>query len=186
MKEVLGEAWHALPPALQAHYKDGISREVGLMDIEFPRFMRPYLFILHLMGALIQRAGRELPTVVERCPQGRNQQWHRHIQFPDGEIVNFDSLLTAQKGGRLIEFVNPVMGLQMVPGLIDGELHYHGECFVIQLGRWRLRIPEGCVLGHTHIVERAIDASCYSMDFRLQHPLLGQVFRYSGTFETFP
>jgi hypothetical protein len=46
-----------------------------------------------------------------------------------------------------------------------------------------LPIPEWLVLGHTTIVEEAIDETHFVMDFRLTHPLLGEVFRYSGKFQ---
>ncbi|MBP6036674.1 MAG: DUF4166 domain-containing protein [Azonexus sp.] len=38
-------------------------------------------------------------------------------------------------------------------------------------------------VGHTTIVEEALDATRFAMDFRLTHPLFGEVFRYSGEFE---
>jgi hypothetical protein len=39
------------------------------------------------------------------------------------------------------------------------------------------------LLGYTTIKEEAIDEAHFKMDFRLTHPLWGQVFRYSGTFK---
>jgi hypothetical protein len=58
--------------------------------------------------------------------------------------------------------------------------------FVAKLGRWLLPIPEWLVLGHTTIVEQAVDDTHFEMDFRLTHPWFGQVFRYAGTFEARP
>jgi len=46
-----------------------------------------------------------------------------------------------------------------------------------------LPVPEWRLLGRTSIVEEAVDATHFVMDFRLTHPLFGQVFRYSGEFE---
>jgi hypothetical protein len=51
------------------------------------------------------------------------------------------------------------------------------------LGLGWLPIPEWLVLGHTTIVEVALDDRHFAMDFRLTHPLLRQVFRYNGEFE---
>jgi hypothetical protein len=55
---------------------------------------------------------------------------------------------------------------------------------VIQLFGRQLRLPEGLLLGHTEIEERAIDGESFAMDFRLIHPLFGQIYRYSGVFST--
>ncbi|MCP4487229.1 MAG: DUF4166 domain-containing protein [Gammaproteobacteria bacterium] len=66
----------------------------------------------------------------------------------------------------------------------DGQLHYYGVKFVIKLEPIVLPIPEWLVLGHTTIVEKAVDETHFAMDFRITHPLFGQVFRYSGEFES--
>jgi hypothetical protein len=39
------------------------------------------------------------------------------------------------------------------------------------------------VLGRTTIVEQVTDETHFAMDFRIVHPLLGQVLRYSAEFE---
>ncbi|MDH5232666.1 MAG: DUF4166 domain-containing protein [Gammaproteobacteria bacterium] len=40
------------------------------------------------------------------------------------------------------------------------------------------------LLGHTSIVESAISEDSFQMNFRLTHPLLGQIFCYRGRFKT--
>ena len=64
MEQALGEAWHRLPPALQAHYRFGATTETGHLDIAYPRFMQPVLSVLRLLGALVDRPGQQVPTVV--------------------------------------------------------------------------------------------------------------------------
>ena len=54
---------------------------------------------------------------------------------------------------------------------------------VAKLGPLTIPIPEWLTLGHATIVEEALDDTHFAMDFRLTHPLFGQLFRYSGTFE---
>lgn len=125
-----------------------------------------------------------LPTHVEKKVVGQRQHWRRTIVFPDGETVLFNSFRVASGGNRLIEFVNPVMGLEMAVRLDGDVLHFEGLRYVIQLGRFTLSLPEWLVLGHTTIVERALPTGSFEMDFRLTHPLFGEVFRYSGIFST--
>lgn len=183
MQCALGEDWDKLPSALQAHYRFGKTIDRGHMDIEYPSFMQPYLSVLRIVGALINRSGRQVPTVVEKSVVGERQYWRRTITYPDGKVVHFNSFWVAAGGNQMIEFVNPVLGLQMAVHIEDGKLHYQGARFVVKLGRLLLPIPEWMVLGHTTITERAIDETHFAMDFRLTHPLFGQVFRYAGTFE---
>jgi hypothetical protein len=183
MQNALGAEWDKLPTALQTHYRFGKTIDNGHMDIEYPRFMQPYLSILHLMGALIDRDGRQVPTVVEKTVVGERQYWRRTIIYPDGKVVYFNSFWVFAGGNQMIEFVNPVLGLQMAVHVEDDKLHYRGVRFVAKLGPWLLPIPEWLILGHTTITEHAIDATHFAMDFRLTHPLFGQLFRYSGTFE---
>jgi hypothetical protein len=183
MQNALGTDWDKLPPALQAHYRFGKTIDNGCMNIEYPRFMQPYLSVLHLMGALINRGGRQIPTVVEKSVVGERQYWRRTITYPDGKVVYFNSFWVSAGGNQMIEFVNPVLGLQMAVHVDDGKLHYQGVRFVAKLGRLLLPIPEWLVLGHTTIVEEAVDETHFAMDFRLRHPVFGQVFRYAGKFE---
>lgn len=184
MESILGEQWHELPPVLQAHYKTGNSIEIGHLDIEYPRFMQPYLSLMRCFGALINRQGKQLATQVDKRSADEKVYWHRSIRYPDTKVVHFDSVWQLTPENHIIEFVNSLLGLQMVPEVKQGKMHYRGICFVMKLGRWLLPIPEWLVLGHTTIVEEAIDDTHFAMDFRLTHPLLGQLFRYSGVFST--
>lgn len=186
MQQALGDAWEQLPRSLQAHYLAGTTLDVGHMDIEFPRFMQPVLFVLSLLGALVRRRGQSVQTRVEKTVVGHGrhcrQHWRRTLTYADGQTLRFDSVWEPTPDGQVVEFVNPWLGLQMAPFVVDGALHYRGVRFVARLGRWSVPIPEGLALGHTTIVERAIDEHHFAMDFRMTHPVFGQVFRYSGTF----
>lgn len=183
MQRALGDDWDRLPPALQAHYRFGTTTDTGHMDIEYPRFMQACLSVLRVFGALVDRSGRKVSTVVEKSVVGDRQYWRRTISYPDGKTIRFDSFWVPAGGNQLIEFVNPVLGLQMAAYVEGDRLHYRGVRFVLKLGPLLLSIPEWLVLGHTSIVESALDDRHFAMDFRLVHPLLGQVFRYSGEFE---
>ncbi|RID98946.1 DUF4166 domain-containing protein [Simplicispira hankyongi] len=182
MQQVLGESWKQLPPGLKAHYCSGASTDVGQMDVEFPAFMQPGLWVLGWLGALVRRRGRAIATTVEKTEVGPHQYWRRTLCYPDGTVARFNSHWELAGGNQLIEYVNPWLGLQMAVQVQGGQLHYHGVRYVVRLGRLRLPIPEWLALGHTTIVETATGPRSFAMDFRLAHPLLGQVFRYSGTF----
>lgn len=182
MQQALGDAWELLAPSLQAHYLPGTTLDVGHLDIEYPAFMQPVLSVLSRLGALVRRRGRAVQACVEKSVVGEQQHWHRTLRYADGQTQRFDSIWELGPGGHVVEFVNPWLGLQMRPFVVEGELHYHGVRFVAKVGRWTWPIPEWLALGHTTIVERALDEHHFAMDFRMTHPVFGQVFRYAGTF----
>lgn len=183
MQQVLGADWDRLPPALQAHYREGVCGDVGHMDIAFPRWLQPALSVMRWMGALVHRRGCQVATMVVRQTLGERQYWRRTLEYADGQVLRFDSFWVAGRNGTLIEFVNPVLGLEMAPSVVGQELHYSGIRMVAKLGPWMLPIPEWLVLGHTTIVEQAVGERHFAMDFRMTHPLLGELFRYAGRFE---
>lgn len=183
MEQALGPDWARLPPALQLHYRFGTTTDTGHMDIVYPRFMQPFLSLLRVFGALVHRPGQHVPTVVEKTVVAERQYWRRQITYPDGKVIRFNSFWVCAGPGQLIEFVNPILGLQMTPYVQGSRLHYRGVRFIAKLGPWLLPIPEWLTLGHTTIVEEAIAANRFVMDFRLTHPLFGEVFRYAGEFE---
>jgi len=182
LQVALGDDWNKLPPTLQAHYRLGDLKEEGDMDIEYPWWMQGYLDVLRWCGALVNRRGKGLCTIVEKNYGVDGQRWRRAIYYPSGETIFFDSLLVSAGGNELIEFVNPFLGLQMSVGVSGNTLHYSGVRYVCKLGAILIPIPEWLVLGHTVITESAVDDNHYQMDFRLLHPWFGQLFRYAGVF----
>jgi len=184
IEEALGADWEKLPPALQAHYRFGMTMDRGYMDIEYPWFMQPVWSLLKRLGALVDRKGSGVTTVVKKSVVGERQVWQRTITYSDGTAMHFDSFWVAAGDGQVIEFVNPVLGLQMAPYVAGDRLHYRGIRFVAKIGAVLVSIPEWLVLGHATIVEEALDDKCFAMDFRLTHPLFGVLFRYSGKFES--
>jgi hypothetical protein len=184
MQRALGAGWDQLPPALQAHYQSGSTTDTGVMNIEYPSFMQLPLTILGLFGALVNRRGQGVRTVVQKRVAGQRQYWQRTLTYPDGKVARFNSFWVDAGGGQLIEYVNPVLGLQMAAFMKNGQLHYRGIRFVARLGPLLLPIPQWLALGRTTIVEEAVDENHFVMDFRLTHPLFGEVFRYSGKFES--
>lgn len=184
MQQALGAQWQQLPTTLQAHYQHGTNTDVGALDIGYPRLMQPYLSFLRLLGALVNRRGKAVPTTVEKWMDGDTQRWKRTITFPDGKVIFFNSHWVYAGGSELIEYVSPFMGLRMAVSVVDGKLHYSGRHLVLKLGSVLIPIPEWLVLGHTTIVETALDEGGFAMDFRLTHPWFGEVFRYAGKFRT--
>jgi Domain of unknown function (DUF4166) len=182
MQQALGDAWDQLPPALQSHYLPGKTLDVGHLDVEYPAYMQPALFVLSRLGALVRRRGKAVQTSVGKSVVDKRLHWHRTLRYSDGQTLHFNSVWELGPNGHVVEFVNSWLGLQMHPYVVGRQLHYRGVRFVARVGHWVLHIPEWLLLGHTTIEERALDDHHFAMDFRIVHPVLGQLFRYSGTF----
>lgn len=184
MRQALGEQWKQLPVVLQEHYQEMDNMDVGTLDIEYPAWMQIFLNVLNLFGALLNRRGKSLAAKVEKKMQGDIQCWQRTITLDDGKNIYFSSHWCYDGDNRLIEYVNPILGLCMSVKVDGRQLKYHGEYFVLKISKFLLRIPEWMLLGHTTIIETEKDVQHFMMDFRLKHPLFGQIYRYSGTFST--
>lgn len=184
MQMTLKEQWSELPQSLKAHYQGDDNIDVGKLSIEYPRAMQLPLNMLRVMGALINRKGSEIPTSVEKIMHKDKQFWRRQINLPNGKKVIFKSVWQYHTGNELVEFVNRFVGLRMAVKVEDEVLYYEGKGFEIRLWKLRLSIPEWMLLGHTSIQEKALDNHHFEMDFRLHHPLFGQIYRYFGTFST--
>ena len=184
MKQALGEQWDALPVVLQTHYQEKDNTDIGTLNIEYPKWMQFCLNLLKIMGALLNRKGREISTRVEKVMQGDVQYWKRTITFDDGKKIYFKSHWRYLGGNKIVEYVNPILGLCMAVEVSDKTLYYQGKYFVLKLGKLIIPIPEWMLLGHTTIVEKKFDNFHFTMDFRLDHPLFGQIYRYAGKFTT--
>lgn len=184
IQQALGEQWFSLPGTLQAHYQAKDNTDIGVLDIEYPAWMQVFLNLLHLIGALLNRKGKNISATVEKRMLHGVQYWHRTITSNDGRKVHFKSRWRYAGGNKLIEYVNPLFGLCMSVEVRDKTLYYHGQYFVIKLGKIVIPIPEWLLLGHTTIVEKQAEDDYFSMDFRLRHPLFGQIYRYAGRFTT--
>lgn len=182
LQQALGMHWDELPTALRFHYQAGTNTDVGALTVDYPRWMQPCLDLLRGMGVLVNRRGEGFRTDVEKQMDGAIQRWTRTLTLPEGKIIYFRSAWVYAGGNEVIEYVNGLLGLRMAVHVSNGRLYYEGRSFVLKVFGRPLPIPEWCLLGHTTIVESALDDARFDMDFKLRHPLLGQVFRYAGVF----
>lgn len=188
MQLALGEQWRQLPDALKDHYKNdetGSNLATGQLSIDYPRFMQVPLNVMRLLGALINRRGENLATTVVRKMEGERQYWHRTINYHDGKQVHFKSqFIYLPETNEFIEYTNRMLGLKMKVYVENEQLHYQSCGYVMKLGSLQLPIPEWLALGHASIVESERKEGGFDMDFRLQHPLFGEIFSYAGSFKT--
>jgi hypothetical protein len=184
IQTVLGADWQRLPRALQTHYAAAACVDRGYLDIDYPAWLQKPLNLLYRCGALINQTGSRLPTEVHKQMQQGKQYWQRRITLPGGMVKHFNSEWQPLANGEIEERVNRFLALRMRPSVHATGLQYAGTGYVLRMGKLKLHLPEWLLLGHTTIVETALGPDCFAMDFRLNHPWFGQLYRYSGIFHT--
>ena len=190
MQKALGEQWYQLPPALMAHYdenENGENLAHGLLTIEYPWFMQWPLNFFRIMGALVNKRGRALKTKVTKINKDGKQFWHREVDYPDRKKIIFESVFVSGHNRDFIEYINAFLGLRTVAFVKDKKLHYESKGYVLKLGKILIPVSEWLALGHASIVEwqeDCCDNKTFDMDFRIKHPIFGELFCYKGRFTT--
>lgn len=190
MQLALGDQWGKLPPALKAHYgenKSGENHSTGVLTIEYPWFMQWPLSFFRLLGALVNKRGEDLKTSVSKINKDGKQYWQREIIYPDGKKIIFDSVFVSGNNKDFIEYINSYLGLKMYAFVEGVKLRYESKGYVLKLGKLKIPIFEWLALGHASIIEwqaEDADAQTFNMDFRIKHPLFGELFCYKGRFTT--
>jgi len=124
MQQALGEQWAELSEALKAHYPATSNIDTGLLSIEYPGYMQPFLSLLNLIGALLDRQGSDIPTRVEKYVDGFRQHWRRRLTHPVTGTMCFDSIWEYEEDNLLTEYVNSCLGLTMAVELVGDTLYY--------------------------------------------------------------
>lgn len=190
MQKALGDQWNMLPPALKNHYgenKEGENHSTGFLTIDYPWFMQWPLTFFRLLGALVNKRGKNLKTTVAKVNKGGKQYWHREIVYPNGKKIIFDSIFMSGNNKDFIEYINSFLGLKMYAFVEGKKLRYESKGYILKLGNLKIPIPEWLALGHASILEWQAgntDDQTFDMDFRIKHPLFGELFCYKGRFTT--
>ena len=193
IRSVLGEDWDRLAAPLKAHFNVGFSvgckpsiRVEGRMDEVAHHSIGRLLFpLLGLFGVLVPYQGRDVPFSVLYTVDGDYLYWHREFRFPGKRPYLFRSRMCFEAPGFGIEYVRFGIGIRMhIYFDAEGEekaLVFEDAGYLLKLGRWRLPLPVGWLLGHARVAEW-VEEGVLHMKMTLEHPCLGRLFTYRGTF----
>lgn len=184
MQQVLGEDWHKLPEAIRKHYdivNGDQSRLRGEMEISYPKYLFPLVWIIHLFGGLVLWPGKTVVAQVEKQAEGSILYWRRTLSYRDGKSDCFYSSMRYAADHELIEDIGFGFGLRMRVEVENGDLLYRSLEHFWQWRNFKLTIPDWLLLGSAEIREQAL-ADGFRLDFRLKHPLWGLAYRYRGEF----
>ena len=190
VQQALQRDWEKLHPFIRKHYtlitgETQSDQLTGVMTIDFPTYIKPLLLGGRLFGALINRKGSQIQATVQKytLPDSPWLFWKRELVFADGFVARFSSKMCYLQENEIIEYVRFGLGLRLKVSVgDDGSLVMTSNGYRWNLGVFTLPLPDWLFLGTAHIVERPLDESSFELDFTLQHPVLGQTYRYGGVF----
>jgi hypothetical protein len=189
-QEVLGEDWHRLGEVVRRHYflrafSDDYVCVKGVMhEVWHSAAAKLLIPVARIFGAPVPYRGADVPIEVHynARPGDGTVHWDRVFHFARRPPFHFRSHMEHVGGNRVIEFVRFGVGMRLAVTAEDGALVFRDEGYIWRLFGIDVPLPMGLVLGRAYIEERPVDAERFSMRMTLIHPLLGELFRYSGSF----
>jgi hypothetical protein len=183
-ERVLGDRVRDLDPGLQAYFGElpagTQGRGVGTYDVAGSRhrWLAPALAWLAWRRVLFPEYGHGIPFEVVNTPRGDGLTARRSFDFPVRTRVMVDAMSVVD--GALHDRLGRRGGLEVELALdvVDGGLRMRSRRQWLHLGPLRVRMPG---LVRVTLSETA-EGGRQRVDVRMTAPLLGQVFRYAGTF----
>jgi len=187
LQKTLGADWDKLSSVIQQHYivsPESSTCIKGKMEIDYPNFLQPLIFIIHLFGGLVFKRGNEVITEVRKTSSAENTElcWKRTMFYPDNKKDSFYSRMMYLDDHQLIEKIRFGFGLRHIVSVDDGNLIYRSNGYTWQCGKAQLIFPDWLLLGEAIIVERPISDQQFSLNFSIKHPLWGVSYWYKGEF----
>jgi hypothetical protein len=182
-EKVLGPDIDLLAPDLRRYFTGGHDVGVGngVFDIAGcrRRVMRPLLAYLARQRILFPEYAKDVSFEIVNSPTaGGDLDAVRTFHLPGKDRRLEDTMRVVD--GRLHDFMGKKRGFEvrMALTIVDGCLHMRSDRQWVKLLGVRLRIPQ---LATVTVAESWADDRQH-VDVRLRSPLLGEWFRYAGSF----
>ncbi len=189
-ERVLGDGFARLDPQLQRYFgspaSGSIGRGAGVYGFAGSRhrWLRPALTWLARRRVLFPESGHDIPfTIVNTTNADGTLSARREFAFPQVTRVMEDTMSVVdgalhdrlgRRGGLEVEFALEV---------IDGGLRMRSGRQWLHLGPARLRMPGLVRVTLSETAERGMHGvETQRVDVRMTAPVLGEVFRYAGSF----
>ena len=183
-QRVLGSRFRELDPGLHTYFGElppgAVGRGAGIYDVAGSRhrWLLPVWAWLATREVLFPEFGRGIPFTVENRADGPLLRARRTFAFPRRARVMVDAMAVVE--GTLRDRLGRRGGLEveLLLDVVEGGLRMTSRRQWLRLGPVRMRMP---ALVRVTLAETARPAGQH-VDVRLTAPLLGEVFRYTGSF----
>lgn len=189
-QSVLGDDWNDLGEIIQKHYSlrpmssDYICVSGEMLEIKHSLAAKLLIPFGLIFGAIVPFQGRNIPIDVHynSNPENSNIYWDRDFKFKRGSF-HFKTHMEPVKQYEVIEFVRFGMGIRLAVTVEDQALVFRDIGYIWRIWGYDLPIPGNLLMGKVYVEERPINNDSFSMKMTLTHPLVGTLFKYSGTFQ---
>jgi len=188
-QRVLGDEFESLAPELRAYFSappaDSVGRGFGVFEVagSRQRWLAPLFAVLAWRRILFPELARDVPFTVTNIPgPGEGLSSRREFHFPGRERVMQDTMHVVD--GRLHDFLGRRGGLEVrlaVTVSANGSLRMLSDRAWLHLRG--LRLPLTALLSARVVLDESWVDGHQRVDVRMLHPLLGEIFRYAGTFD---
>jgi hypothetical protein len=182
-QRVLGREIESLVPELRPYFSGspgvGVGRGVFEVAGSRLRFLRPVLAWLAWRRILFPEYARDVPFDITNIPkEDGGLEAVRTFHFPGRDRPLEDTMRVVD--GRLHDFLGKRRGFEvrMVVTITDGLLEMRSDRQWLHLGRLRVPLPRFATVT---VAESWLDGRQH-VDVRLRSPILGEWFRYAGSF----
>lgn len=181
-RRVLGSDIHTLPGSLRNYFDGGaVGRGRGVFDVAGTpiRLFRPLLSLMARQRILFPEYATNVPFDIVNTPTGDGGlDAVRTFHFPRRERPLEDSMRVV--GGYLHDFMGRRRGfeIRMLLAVVEGGLVMRSDRQWLNVGRLRIPLPRVARVSVTESTSEGVQ----HVDVRLHSPLIGDWFRYSGTF----
>jgi hypothetical protein len=182
-QRVLGSDIERLNPALRTYFSGnhGVGVGTGVFEVAGSRlrFLRPVLAYLAWRRILFPEYGRDVPFDITNTPTADGGlEAVRTFHLPGRDRPLEDTMRVVD--GRLHDFLGKRRGFEvrMALRITDGLLEMRSDRQWLHLGSLRVRLPRFA----TVTVSESWRDGRQHVDVRLHSPMLGEWFRYAGSF----
>lgn len=184
-QRVLGDRFAELDPRLRPYFGTPPTGDIGVGRGVYEtagsrlRILRPLLHAMAWREVLFPEHGAGVPFTIRNTPRGDGSlRAVRTFSFPRRARVMRDAM--SVRGGALVDRLGRRGGLEvrLDVDVQDGGVRLRSTALAWRVGRLRVPLPR---VAEVTVDERAAETGQH-VDVRLRSPLLGEFFRYSGTF----
>lgn len=182
-QRVLGHRIDELDPRLRSYFTEGDSVGIGSGVFSAAgsrrRILAPLLRFLGWRRVLFAEYGTDVPFEIVNTPtDDGGLDAVRTFHFPHRDRPLEDTMRVID--GELHDFLGTRRGfeVELLLDITDGRLSMRSARQWLHLGPARFRMPRMA----TVTVDESFDGDKQHVDVRLRSPLLGEWFRYAGSF----
>lgn len=190
-KNLIGESeWNRLHPDIKKrfsakNYHQAITYQGIMQDIYLSKSGSILAHLCRLIGTpLALYNGRDIPITVDVYPNEklRGMTWDRFYHYPNRKTNRITSTKCITDKNQLIEVVGSGFGMNLKLYEKNQALVFESTQFFIQIGKFRLRLPDLLSPGKTTVTQTALPNHKFRFSLVVRHKLLGLVYFQSGTF----